>query len=291
MKDSIYLFVLLTFFGWGCADKKEIEPDLPKYEVAFSISSEADLPAKIADSRNRHSLSASAVFDQVQTVVLFVYDSKGYLVGEYSISSPSDAFHTVSDMQEGTYTAVVVGHNGISMGGAARLATASIYNVYLHQIFVDKADFRVGPLESGKVNLVLKRKVGMLDLDITDEPTNEASYLRVTIEAMTSGFSVNTMLPVGNTEPVSYVYYPRGTYYNQLPAHFFVPGNSTSFSTSVLLEVVSEYGEILKSQLIPNVRFGVNKKTTIRGKLYDSIPQQFSVAFDEEWSDEDVIDF
>ncbi len=289
MKNLNYLSILLMFLVWGCTDENKVQPDRPQYDVAFSISDQAGSPVKLADSKTQESLSAS-LFDQVSAVSLFVYNSKGYLADQKTIWNPENNI-SVSGLEEGTYTAVAVGHDESYFIGMERLATALFNKHYPGQVFVDKVDFTVGPSEAGTVKMMLKRQVGMLELDITDEPTNETIAVRVSLEAMAAQFSLRSLLPVGNSDVIYFQDWPHTKNYTDLPGYFFVPGNSQSYNTSVLIQLVNQYGDVLKSQRIRDVKLGVNKKTTIRGKFYDSLPQQFTVTFDEEWSDEDTIDF
>lgn len=288
MKNKIYIVLLLALFGWTCSDQKEIKPDIPKYEVSFSISGVAGAPSSLD---KQQSLRASSVFDEVVNVNLFVYNSKGYLVGEYTRQRGMNSSVFVTSMEEGRYTAVAVGFGGASFDNVERLSTARIYKYYPGQVFVDKVEFAVGASETGTVDLTLQRKVGMLDLDITDKPGNDIMYINVKMDDMAYEFTFRDLLPVGNKRQLNFINYPHVENYTEFPAYFFVPGNSQSYKTTITLELISIYSEVVKTIVLKDVTVGVNRKTTIRGTLYNSGPQDFTVDIDDEWSGEDTVDF
>jgi|GEM_PF-4483940 len=286
MKNKIYLFLLLALFGWNCSDKKEAEPTKAEHEVSFSITGVTSAPSLT----KQQSLIASSVFDEVVYVNLYLYDSKGYLVGEYSRQSGVSSSVFVASMEEGSYTAVAVGFGGAYFMNVERLQTARIHKYHPGQVFIDKVEFEVGASETGMVEMMLERKVGMLDLDITDEPGSEIDYVNVKMDAMAYEFTFRDFMAFGTNHEYNFEHYPHVENYTAFPAYFFVPYNSESYKTTITIELIT-YGLVSRSIVLKDVTVGVNRKTTIRGKLYNSGPQDFTVEIDDEWSGEDTIDF
>lgn len=290
MKNTIYLFVVLALCGWNCADKKEVEPDIPAHEVSFAFSIVPGSLTKTASTSNQQSTTGDAIYDEVEVVTLYIYNSKGYLVGEYKRWRGKDANVFVTVLEEGEYTVVALGNGGDWAEDAARLNTARIHRHSRGQVFLDKAEFKVSASEKSEVSLVLKRKVGMLDIDITDQPMNDVYRVRVTIQNMAPEYAFHDFLPLGN-EPISFAFLPHTNYDNDFPAYFYVPNNSPSYKTSILLELIDTSLEVRKTQWLRDVTLGVNMKTTIRGKFYDSKAHHFTVDVADEWNEEDIIDF
>jgi hypothetical protein len=285
--NNRYLFILLLLLGWGCTDKKQVQPDVTKYEVSFSI----DGIVAPSSLDKQQSLAASSIYDEVQNVTLFIYNSKGYLVGEYLRSRGSSSSVFVASMEAGTYTAVAVGYGSAFFSNIERFQTARTFKDWPDPLFVDKVEFNVGASETGLVTLTLERRVGLLDLDITDEPGNEVGSVSVKMEAMPTEFTFRDLLPAGDEKLLVFNYNPYFPANDNFPAYFLVPNNSESYKTTVTLEVLNFEHFLIKTIVLKDVTVGVNRKTTIRGKLFDPGSQDFQVEVEDEWTGEDIIDF
>lgn len=293
MKNRLYVIVVLAMFQWTCADKAEIEPNTPKFKVSFAVSGVNYSGDKVSSITKAQSATGAKVFDWVEYLYLFIYNSEGNLVRYFHRWSGLGQLMLASELEEGDYTAVAVGHTNSSVWDVDKLSTANISNHYPGPVFVDKIAFKVGASETDVVNLLLKRKVGMLEIDITDEPTHDTYYVRVTMSSMASNYSFHASMPLRNDGSFLWQFYPQPNTasYIDLSAYFFVPQNSTSYKTSVLMEVYSVSGVMLKSQKIDNISIGMNMKTTIRGKLYDTLEQNFTVELEDNWIGEEIIEF
>lgn len=294
MKNISYLFALLTLFAWSCSDKEVIEPEVPTYEVSFSFAAAQSSLMKSSSIAPTQPSTAASIFDWVQYLDLYVYDDKGKLINHFRRWGGIGEMILQSHLKQGEYTAVAIGHAGsVLMSGFEKLSTAHLSQFYQEQIYIDKVVFNVGATEAGEVGMVLERKAGRLEFDITDKPMNRAQFVRVTMNNMASDYSIQANMPKGNDWRRDLMFYVREgmEHYSDFPAYFFVPYNSTSYKTSILLEVVDGYGVVVKSQLLQDVTIGINRKTTIRGKLYDAHPHDFSIDIDDAWSGEDIIDF
>jgi len=287
-KNKVYIFVLLALFGWSCADKEELIPDAPKYEVAFAVSATPGSLTKASSIANPQTYATDPIFDEVAYITLLIYNSKGYLVSELNRWSDMSTDVFVSLMEEGTYTAIAIGNNGDEVSGVERLASAQLNKYYGGQVFLDKTEFKVGPSEKSEVTLMLKRKVGVLDIDITDQPTNQSYLVTATIQNMPITYALHDFIPAGSrTLTLGFHPYTSST---DFPYYFFLPNNSSSYKTSILLEVYDATGAINKSFVLKDVTLGVNMKTTIRGKLYDPQDHHFTIEVGEDWT-EDILDF
>src|SRR5690606_906277 len=105
--------------------------------------------------------SADAIYDEVEILTLFIYNSRGYLVGEHKRWRGTGESVFVTVLEEGDYTVIAVGDSGEWVNNVERLSTARVHKLYRGQVFMDKGAFKVGAAERREVNLMLKRNVGM----------------------------------------------------------------------------------------------------------------------------------
>src|SRR5690606_20640173 len=156
------------------------------------------------------------------------------------------------------------------------------------EVYLDKVDFEVADVQNNHVNLILERKVGLLIVDITDKAPSDVSHVRATVRNLAYQYRFNEFMPLHDNYDVTF---ERTDPYAEFGAYYFVPNNSSSFTTSVLLEVIGINGEVLKSKWVNDVTVGTNIKTTLRGKLYEPNAQGFTIEIDTEWSGEKTVDF
>lgn len=297
MKTNIYILSLIAIFGWGCSKKTEPSPEKPTYDVTFSVSGMETSTDKISPARKQQSLSATAnPHELVSYVNLYVYNAEGSLVAEIEEQCCGSADGIlIENLEIGTYTAVAVGHtDGVTKTWFSTLEAARLQFQYSDkfygQAFVDKVAFEVKNIDNNRVDLVLQRKVGLLDIDITDNAPSDVHFVRATLHSMASEYSINDFMALHSNINVGfsrdYIYGP-----SDFGGYFFVPYDDQAYTSSVLLEVIGTNGTVIKSKWIENVTVGTNIKTTLRGKLFEPNAQGFTIEIDPEWGGENTIDF
>ena len=217
--------------------------------------------------------ATSAIGDYVTKLDVWIYES-GSEVSATHQSSGDAGFGSLSLTlnKTKTYTLYAVAHKA---NGAATLADGVISwpdDKVTHSFFYSTT---FTPATDTDMNCVMNRIVAMLRLETTDAIPSECKKMRVTIDGVYDRWNVAT----GGTHQVNRVSTinisstnPDGT--AAFTMYAIVTGENTNHR--VTMEALDADDAVLKSHVLENVPFCINKKTIISGAFFPDVSGSFS---------------
>lgn len=229
------------------------------------------------------------LLNSIPNLTLFIYNSDEKLIFEKDI--PSNGVFE-EELNEGKYTAIAAAYSDMEVADLANLSSAylsqGLTSIIAGEVFLEKVVFEVKP-GSNYIEMILKRQVGLIKINITDAPSSIAFHARATLQNTANEFWLKEFMPLQNNYDHQYIVDSNSL--DQFGGYFMVAQNNQSHKTNVLLEIVDDFGRVVKSKLVENITVGTNIKTTLTGKLFEKDSEGFFIEVDADWEGETNIEF
>lgn len=251
-----------------------------------SYDNEADAPAKALAPMRATAQQGTPLKDVCSHVVLAVYDDSKNKVGEVSQSTSDDNFGQASlQLEKGTYTVVVIGHNGttkpvmtkpdkITFGGKL---TDTFYCCQEIEVN-DKCNF----------SLVLKRAVAMFRLQTNDATPTEIKTMQFYYTGGSSTFNALTGKGCVNSKQTEKRTVSTQAYKGTASYDVFTFPRSDSKELTITVSALDKNDNAIFVREFKKVPIACNNISYYEGKFYgesaDGARASFNTLVDAEWT-------
>ena len=273
----------------SCSKDDAPKPADLKHEVKFTVS---PFSQEITDISYAKSLSTSIGY-----LEYIVYNSSGAKVNRISQTSADANFGVISDqLSSGTYTVIILGTKSApnisnDNNGECRNVYTNTYDSFYKKftITVDK--------ENITQNVVLSRIVSYLEVVITDAIPSNAKKIVLNVENEYNNFwFFYDEVGCGGTNVVANIEKAVGA--TDIATTNFTLGSFILNTKDPLVVNIRAYdadNKVIAEKKVTNITCIKNKKTILKGKLFDGITtppsQSFSITVNDTFLEPTTITF
>ncbi len=291
MKKAVFLLGMMTIIFFSC--KKEHSTSTPpgkKYRVTFNVANFTSRQSNLAVKHGASSLADTVNASAGIGILYYAVYTGGIGVHGRILkqdSSMADFGTVIDSLPAGQYQVVFVGgKNGLIETYTGRTAADnfSYPGNKWQDTFWDEFVITIG---SGNIsqNVTLKRVVGKLELDITDNIPANADSLVITVDPEATNFVNDGGMP---SPPGGTV-----TYSEKIPAGAIGHSNftmdriigNTAVTATVTITCKDSGNQTIATATASNVTIQANTKTILSGNLFSTSPasQHFTIKADTAW--------
>jgi len=296
MKDTLLSFICaLALLVSGCSKQELATPEEERFTVTMNVNSLSHhivpmagiqpMGAKIGANASDRKLS-----DVVDYLYYYVFKEDGEKLVERVQSSMDGNVGQIMDrFGKGKYTVLLLGRSQQQYDSYWAYNDQTWFSNYglTDDVFYKRIDLVVTD-SNVEQDVVLERKTGMIALELTDKVPPHISEIRFSIIGVSNHFIPKTNRGENNqTSSRSTYFYGDGTpYYMDLGepyAYYFFLDQDEEALATVNLSAFDQDQKLVAERLIKNVPVAVNKRTKLRGRLFEESgnisAQIFSVNF------------
>jgi hypothetical protein len=278
VKHIFYIVVVLTSCFLSCT-KSSTSPESPSDNGEFVVNDNHlhavtfSLDGFEIDYGKRMSSKEMAAKDYLKFLFYEVFDSSGNFLKriDQEIYKDSTTFGKISDsLRSGKYTIVVAGTNDTNyIRHSYRFE--SVLEWFPQDVFYKKIELLVAGQDTTINNLRLDRISGKLEIRLKPEvvPAN-VKYADVFIDSIAPFFDLLNGTLSGRNGTYGAALNPAVNYNPDLNMAFYCYGSDNKMR--VILRAYDEKEQIVVRKVIENVQVFANKKTILKGSLFDSEP-------------------
>lgn len=303
MKKTLFsLICACALLFSGCSKEETAAPkDEKLYPVTFNVStfSKEIVPMaslKTARQINASTTSGAGLSDAVKHISYAVYNEAGILVNQKVSNSQQQSFGKIEDsLPRGKYTVMLLGS---TLGTLPRPDNINGYYYMPEYGGGDDIFFSQTALEvQGSAidqTIQLKRKVGKVDIVITDEIPPNIEEIVYSLKGVGHYFYPNSGQSYRGTIYKSNYYLNDEAsgapdYSQNFNLYFFLDYDQDAYA-SVNIRAYDRNRNLVVDKTINDVPVSVNKKTILTGRLFDDVGstkgQAFSISVDDKWNSE-----
>ncbi|HZX58674.1 MAG TPA: hypothetical protein VFE54_08110, partial [Mucilaginibacter sp.] len=278
MKKAVFLLAMVTIIFFSCKkDHFTSTPAAKKYRVAFNVANFTSRQSNLAIRHGARSLADTVNASGAIDILYYAVYSGG--IGVHGVITKQDSsmanFGTVIDsLPAGQYQVVFIGgKKGLIDTYTGRTAADNFHygSTKWQDTFWDEFVMTVG---NGNISqdVTLKRVVGKLELDITDNIPANADSLVITVDPEATNFMNDGGMP---SPPGGTV-----TYSEKIPAGAIGHSNFTmdriigniAVPATVTIICKDSGNQTIASATASNVTIQANTKTVLSGNLFATSP-------------------
>jgi hypothetical protein len=292
MKKAVFLLAMATMIFFSCKkDHSKSGPAGKKYPVTFNVTNFMSKQGNFAIRHGANSLADTVNASGALDILYYAVYNSG--IGVHGVITKQDSsmanFGTVTDsLPPGQYQVVFIGgKKGLidTYSGRTAADNFSYPGNKWQDTFWDEFDITIGN-DGISQNVTLKRIVGKLELDITDNIPANADSLVIKVDPEATSLMNDGGQPMG--PPFGTV-----TYSEKIPAGAIghanftmdrIIGNAvTPFTVTITCK--DSGNQTIASATASNVTVQANTKTVLSGNLFATSPasQHFTIKADTTW--------
>jgi|GEM_PF-5948439 len=295
MKAPLLSFICAFALLFSACSKEE--PVTPKveerYSVTLNVSTLSHDMVLISGLKAAGDINGATAGKKLSDVIDYlsygVYDENGVRIYQRSIHKGGQDFGKIKQVfSKGKYKVVVLGR--WEQGSELPWFYNDDSRIYSHSfsdaIFFNQFDLVVSD-QNIEQNVQLKRKVGKLEVELTDKIPLNIEEIQYSVNGVSDWFVPKTNRGDNNLifQKSTYFDYEGSPIYWEREAfsfYFFLDKDQET-EVSVKLVALDRNREVVVEKLIENVPVNINRKTKVRGRLFDTTSdmtgQAFSISF------------
>lgn len=278
MKKIITSLAVASLFFMSCTkDADVLTPPSATYEVKFGVS------ALSSNTYEKASKEVEAPDKVLDSYTIYIYDSNGALKDSIRKTKSDSNYGQASiRLQEGVYNAVVVGNNTIK-APASSFDAAVIEESFSKETFSAIQPFKVVANGTKDVAITLRRTIGRVELNLTDEFKETYKTLKVTYSNAPVSYSLAHSATLATKD---FEISEKLVNDNPVDAAFYSFGNEANAAgKTIVIEAYDTSDNLIVSRSIGNVTILPNHITKITGKIFDG-NADFVITVDTAWDDD-----
>lgn len=296
MKDTLLsLACAFALLFTACSKEELASPEEEEqYAVAFSVNSLSHDMVPMASLKPGPLIAAAnsgaALPAGIDFLNYVVYNENGYRIADEVFQRGSTDFGRIKDFYtRGKYKVLVFGRRHQVYGAPMQYNEwGYFYNYELSdEVYFNQFDLEISDTDIEQ-DIELKRKVGKVEIEITGPVPQNVLLISYSITGVSEYFSPKTNRG-DNTSSITRSYYldtnrpPEERIGKGAFDFFFFLDEDEDAKATISMTAFDQNYNIVAQKEIENVPVGVNKKTILRGQLFESTGrasgQAFSVSY------------